>query len=56
MLATLLSAPAGSKNAGTADFYVTGTLKRSAFGMVADQNAVNDAIVLKIHARVMLAQ
>lgn len=56
MLATLLSAPTSSKNAGTADFYVTGTLHRSAFGMVADQNAVNDAIVLKIHARVMLAK
>jgi len=56
MVATLLSAPAASKNAGTADFYVTGTLRRSAFGMVADQGAVNDAIVLKIHARVMQAK
>jgi polyisoprenoid-binding protein YceI len=56
MMATLLSAPDTSKNAGTADFYVTGTLKRSDFGMVADQEAVNDKIVLKIHARVMLAK
>jgi polyisoprenoid-binding protein YceI len=56
MLATLLSAPTGSQNEGTADFYVTGTLQRSDFGMVADQGAVDDAIVLKIHARVMLAK
>jgi polyisoprenoid-binding protein YceI len=56
MVATLLSAAAGSQNAGTADFYVTGTLHRSAFGMVADQAVVNDAVVLQIHARVMLAK
>jgi polyisoprenoid-binding protein YceI len=56
MVATLLSAAAGSKNEGTADFYVTGTLKRSDFGMIADQGAVDDAIVLKIHAWVMLAK
>lgn len=56
MLATLLSAPSGAQNAGTADFYVTGTLRRSAFGMVADQDVVNDAVVLQIHARVMLAK
>lgn len=56
MLATLLSAPPGSRNAGTADVYVTGTLRRSAFGMVADQGTVNDDVMLKIHARVMLAK
>jgi polyisoprenoid-binding protein YceI len=55
MTATLLSAPRGGQNAGTADFYVTGTLQRSAFGMVADREAVNDDVVLKIHARVMRA-
>ena len=53
MIATLLSAPAGGTNAGTADFYVTGTLHRSDFGMVADKAAVDDAVVLKIHARVI---
>jgi len=56
MLATLLSAAPGSQNAGTADFIVTGTLHRSAFGMVADQTTVNDAVGLQIHARVMLAK
>jgi polyisoprenoid-binding protein YceI len=56
MLATLLSAAPGSQNAGTADFIVTGTLHRSAFGMVADQATVNDAVGLQIHARVMLAK
>ncbi len=56
MLATLLSAAPGSQNAGTADFIVTGTLHRSAFGMVSDQATVNDAVGLQIHARVMLAK
>jgi polyisoprenoid-binding protein YceI len=56
MVATLLSAAPGSQNAGTADFYVTGTLRRSAFGMTSDREAVGDAVVLKIHARVMLAK
>jgi polyisoprenoid-binding protein YceI len=56
MAATLLSAAPGSQNAGTADFYVTGTLQLSAFGITSDQIAVNDAVVLKIHARVMLAK
>ncbi len=55
MVATLLSAAPGSQNAGTADVYVTGTLQRSAFGMISDQLTVNDAVVLSIHARVMLA-
>lgn len=56
MLATLLNGAPGSQNAGTADFYVTGTLQRSAFGMVSDQATVDDAVVLKIHARMMLAK
>jgi len=56
MTAILLSAAPQSQNAGTADFYVTGTLQRSAFGMVSDQEAVNDGIVLNIHARVMLTK
>ena len=54
MEAILLNAALGSKNAGTADFYVTGTLHRSAFGMVANRDVVNDAVVLQIHARVTL--
>jgi polyisoprenoid-binding protein YceI len=53
MTATLLT---GTKHAGTADFYVTGTLRRSEFGMVADQATVDDAVTLQIHARVMLAK
>lgn len=56
MEALLLDAPTGSHSAGTADVYVTGTLRRSAFGMVADRTMVNDAVVLNIHARVMLAK
>ncbi len=56
MDATLLRAPASSDEAGTADFYVTGKLKRSAFGMVADQGAVGNIVRLRIHARVMLAR
>jgi polyisoprenoid-binding protein YceI len=56
MTAILLSAPPGSQNAGTADFYVTGTLQRSAFGMTADQGTVADGVVLNIHARVMEAK
>jgi hypothetical protein len=56
MTAVLLSALPGSQNAGTADFYVSGTLQRSAFGMVSDREAVNDGVVLNIHARVTLAK
>ena len=56
MDATLLRAPSRPDEAGTADFYVTGKLKRSAFGMVADQGAVGNVVTLRIHARVMLAQ
>jgi polyisoprenoid-binding protein YceI len=56
MTAILLSTAPGSQNAGTADFYVTGTLQRSAFGMTADQGTVADDVVLNIHARVMLAK
>ena len=56
MTAVLLSAMPGSQNAGTADFYVSGTLQRSTFGMVSDREAVNDDVVLNIHARVTLAK
>lgn len=56
MDATLLSAAPGTQSAGTADFYVSGTLHRSAFGMVADQAAVDDEVQLQIHARVTLAK
>lgn len=50
MDALLVSAPA----AGTADFLISGTLRRSDFGMVADRNLVDDAVGLNIHARVEL--
>lgn len=54
MQAQLLSAPSAQRVSGTADFYVTGTLKCSDFGMVADQGVVGDEVQLKIHARVTL--
>jgi polyisoprenoid-binding protein YceI len=53
MTATLLTS---TKHDDTADFYVTGTLRRSDFGMVADQEAVDDKVTLQIHARVMVAK
>jgi polyisoprenoid-binding protein YceI len=53
MTAILLT---GTKHEDTADFYVTGTMRRSDFGMVADQAAVDDKVTLQIHARVMVAK
>lgn len=38
----------------TADFDVTGRLKRSDFGMVANQAIISDAVTLHIHLRVEL--
>jgi polyisoprenoid-binding protein YceI len=38
----------------TADFAVTGKLKRSDFGMVANQTFISDAVTLTIHVRVEL--
>jgi polyisoprenoid-binding protein YceI len=54
MDARLVSAPALSMAAGTADFFVSGMLHRSDFGMAADRNLVDDTVGLKIHARVEL--
>ncbi len=44
--------PAGKME--IADFVVSGTLKRSDFGMVADQGFVSDTVKLKITAHILL--
>lgn len=38
----------------TADFVVTGRLRRSAYGMTADRTFISDMVTLTIHARVLL--
>jgi polyisoprenoid-binding protein YceI len=43
-----------AKGANVADFVVTGELKRSAFGMVADPGFISDTVGLRIHARIVL--
>ena len=40
--------------ADVADFVVSGALKRSAFGMVADPVFISDTVAIRIHARIML--
>lgn len=45
--------PAG--NGDVADFNVTGTLDRTAYGMVADRDFISDTITLRITARLLLA-
>jgi polyisoprenoid-binding protein YceI len=47
------STPPGAEDA---DFVITGMLKRSAFGMTADQNFVADRVDLRINARVRLEE
>lgn len=42
-------------SSNVADFYVTGSVSRAAFGMVADRGVVDDMVSLQIHARVTLA-
>ncbi|WP_264711850.1 YceI family protein [Limobrevibacterium gyesilva] len=44
-----------ARKAEVADFVVTGTLRRSAFGMIADRSFISDAVKLSIHARIQLA-
>jgi polyisoprenoid-binding protein YceI len=43
-----------ARHAEIADFDVSGKLKRSAFGMTANQDFVGDAVTLKIHLRLTL--
>lgn len=52
MQAVLLSNPA----TGIADFYVTSSMSRAAFGMVTDRDVVGDRVALQIHAKVTLAK
>ena len=40
-----------AKHIRWADFVVTGQMRRSAFGMTADQTMVSDAVHLKIRIR-----
>lgn len=47
------STPPGAEDA---DFVITGVLKRSAFGMTADQSFVADRVDLRINARVRLEE
>lgn len=43
-----------ARGADVADFVVSGTLKRSAFGMVADPGFISDTVEIRIHARIVL--
>jgi polyisoprenoid-binding protein YceI len=42
------------RGADVADFVVSGKLKRSAFGMVADPGFISDTVEIRIHARIVL--
>jgi polyisoprenoid-binding protein YceI len=42
------------RGSDVADFVVSGTVKRSAFGMVADRIFIGDTIDIRIHARIVL--
>ncbi|MGH7043689.1 MAG: YceI family protein [Acetobacteraceae bacterium] len=57
LMATLIGRPlAGGPGARTADFVVTGHLKRSAFGMVADKLFTSDTVNITIDARIELGR
>jgi polyisoprenoid-binding protein YceI len=43
-----------SKGVDVADFVVSGALRRSDFGMVADQTLISNTVAIRIHARVVL--
>lgn len=43
-----------ARGADVADFVVSGVLKRSAFGMVADPGFISDTVTIRIHARIVL--
>jgi polyisoprenoid-binding protein YceI len=43
-----------ARGSDVADFVVSGELKRSAFGMVADPVVISDTVSLRIHARIAL--
>lgn len=52
--AVLLNRHEDANHAEIADFDVSGKLKRSAFGMTANQDFVGDTVTLKIHLRLTL--
>jgi polyisoprenoid-binding protein YceI len=43
-----------ARGADVADFVVSGALKRSDFGMVADPGFISDTVTIRIHARIVL--
>jgi len=43
-----------ARGSDVADFVVSGALKRSDFGMVADRIFISDTVVIRIHARIAL--
>ena len=43
-----------ARGSDVADFVVSGELKRSAFGMVADPVFISDTVAIRIHARIAL--
>ena len=43
-----------ARGSDVADFVVSGELKRSAFGMVADRIFISDTVGIRIHARIVL--
>ena len=45
-----------ARNAEVAEFVVTGTLQRSAFGMTADRAFISDKVAITINARVQLSE
>jgi hypothetical protein len=46
----------GLLRAEVAEFVVTGTLQRSAFGMTADRELISDKVVITINAPVQLSE
>ena len=48
--------PDPARGAEVADFVVTGTLRRSAFGMTADRAFISDKVDITISARIQLGE
>jgi polyisoprenoid-binding protein YceI len=44
-----------ARGADVAEFVVTGTLQRSAFGMTADKAFISDKVAITIRARIQLS-
>jgi polyisoprenoid-binding protein YceI len=47
--------PDPARKADVAEFVVTGTLQRSAFGMTADRAFISDKVAITIRARIQLS-